>query len=81
MFEVRPIDSKLIVCVKLGLHGIVAGPWITGATFQNEHPMIDSRAIEWAEGINLWWWSVWPRILVRTMFADSRITHHNSGLR
>jgi hypothetical protein len=52
MPEVRPIDGKLIICVKLGFHGVVAGPWITGAAFQNEHPVIDSRAVERTEGID-----------------------------
>jgi hypothetical protein len=52
MPEVRPIDGKLIICVKLGFHGVVAGPWITGAAFQNEHPVIDSGAVERTEGID-----------------------------
>jgi hypothetical protein len=51
--EVRPINGKLIVCVKLSFHGVVAGPWITGAAFQNEHSVVDSRTIERAECINL----------------------------
>jgi hypothetical protein len=53
MPEVRPINGKLIVCVKLSFHGVVAGPWITGATFQNKHSVVDSRTIERAECINL----------------------------
>jgi hypothetical protein len=52
MPEVSPIDGKLIICVKLGFHGVVAGPWIAGAAFQNEHPVIDSRAVERTEGID-----------------------------
>jgi hypothetical protein len=56
--EVRPINRKLIVCVKLGFHGVVAGPRITGAAFQNEHSVIDSRTIVWAESVDLRGWCV-----------------------
>jgi len=56
--EVRPINRKLIVCVKLGFHGVVAGPRITGAAFKNEHPVIDGRTIEWAESVDLRGWCV-----------------------
>jgi hypothetical protein len=50
--EVRSINGKLIVCVKLGFHGVVAGPWVTSAAFQNEHPVIDSRTVERTEGVD-----------------------------
>ena len=50
--EVGSIDGKLVVSVELGLHCVVAGPWITGAAFQNEHPVIDSGAVERTEGID-----------------------------
>jgi hypothetical protein len=56
--EVRPINRKLIVCVKLGFHGVVAGPRITGAAFQNEHSVIDSRTIERTECVDLGGWCV-----------------------
>ena len=50
--EVRPINGKLIVGVKLSFHGVVAGPRITGAAFENEHSVVDSRTIERTECIN-----------------------------
>jgi hypothetical protein len=56
--EVRSINGKLIVCVKLGFHGVVAGPWVTGAAFQNEHPVIDSRTVERTECVDFGRWSV-----------------------
>jgi hypothetical protein len=60
--EVRPIDSKLIIRVKLGFHSVVTGPRITGAAFQNEHPVIDSRTIERTEGVDFGRWRICQRL-------------------
>lgn len=60
--EVRPIDGKLIVCVKLGFHGIVASPWVTGTAFQDKHTVIDSGTVKRTEGVDFGRWRVWSRI-------------------
>jgi hypothetical protein len=56
--EVRPIDGELIIRVKLGFHAVVAGPWVTGAAFQNKHSVIDSRTVERTECIDFGRWRV-----------------------
>lgn len=60
--EVGSIDGKLVVGVKLSFHGVIAGPWITGATFQDEHPVIDGRTVEWTEGINFGRRRIWTKL-------------------
>ena len=52
--EVCSIDGKLVVGVQLGLHCIVARPWITTTALQDEHAMIDGRAVERTERIDFW---------------------------
>jgi hypothetical protein len=52
--EVGSIDGELVVSVELGLQCVVARPWVTTAALQDEHAVVDSRAVEWTECINLW---------------------------
>jgi hypothetical protein len=54
MSEVSSIDGELIVGVQFGFHRVVARPWITTAALQDEHTVVDSRAVERTESINLW---------------------------
>lgn len=51
--EICAIDGELVICVELGFDSIVACPWIAGATFKDEHAMIDGRTVEGTEGVNL----------------------------
>ena len=52
--KVGSVDRKLVVSVQLGLQCVVARPWITTAALQHEHAVVDSRAVEWTECIDLW---------------------------
>jgi hypothetical protein len=51
--EVGSIDGKLVVSVELGFHCVVAGPWITTTALQHEHAVVDRRAVERTECIDL----------------------------
>lgn len=62
--EVCSINGELIKSVQLRLHGVIARPRIAAAAFEHEHAMIDSRAIERAECINLGGWRVWHSVSV-----------------
>lgn len=51
--EVGSIDGELVESVQLRLDCVVARPWVTTAALQDEHAMVDSRAVERTECINL----------------------------
>ena len=51
MLEVGAIDRKLVICVQLGLHGVVARPRVGGAALQNIHAVVYRWAIEVAEHV------------------------------
>lgn len=52
--EVGSIDGELVVSVQLGLYCVVARPWIATTALQNEHAVVDSRAVKRTECINFW---------------------------
>ena len=51
--EVGSVDGELVVSVQLRLDCVVARPWVTTAALQDEHAMVDGRAVERTECINL----------------------------
>ena len=51
--KVGSVDGELVVSVEFGLHCVVASPWITTAALQHEHAVVDSRAVERTECIDL----------------------------
>jgi len=58
MLEVRSIYSKLIVCVELGFHSILAFPDVRSRTFEYEHSVVNCRAGVVAEHILRGRWMV-----------------------
>lgn len=53
MLEIRPVNSKLIISVELGLHRILALPDVRSRAFESEHSVVDCRTSVVAEHVLL----------------------------
>ena len=85
MLKVGAIDCKLVVCIQLGLHGVVACPGVGGAALQNIHAVVYRWAIEVAEHVLMATSARLPSGIHRLSLArcvPSRVAgYHSSGLR
>lgn len=49
--EVGPVDGKLVISIELALEGEIGRPGVRGVAAQDEHAVVDGRAVDGTQGI------------------------------